>query len=77
MEAVTATLGGDFRPSMGGLPLGSPDQIRRDVIVTKLRLAAKEQGLPAGQLTLELVHFSANLPHFCLDDLVGLLVTQQ
>ena len=24
MEAVTATLGGDFRPSVGGLPLGSP-----------------------------------------------------
>jgi ankyrin repeat domain-containing protein 17 len=45
MEAVTATLGGDFRPSMGGLPLGSPDQSRRDIIVTKLRLAAKEQGV--------------------------------
>ena len=45
MEAVTTTLGGDFRPSMGGLPLGSPDQSRRDVIVTKLRLAAKEQGV--------------------------------
>ena len=45
MEAVTATLGGDFRPSMGGLPLGSPDQTRRDIIVTKLRLAAKEKGV--------------------------------
>ena len=46
MEAVTAHLGGDFRPSMGGLPLGPPDQARRDTIVTKLRLAAKEQGIP-------------------------------
>ena len=45
MEAVTATLGGDFRPSVGGLPLGSPDQSRRDIIVTKLRNAAKEQGV--------------------------------
>ena len=44
MEAVTATLDGDFRPSMGGLPLGSPDVARRDVIVTKLRNAAKAQG---------------------------------
>ena len=43
MEAVTSHLGGDFRPSMGGLPLGSPDQTRRDIIVTKLRLAAKEK----------------------------------
>ena len=45
MEAVTATLDGDFRPSMGGLPLGSPDVARRDVIVTKLRNDAKAQGV--------------------------------
>ena len=46
MAPVTASLGGDFRPSAGGLPLGSPDQGRRDVIVTKLRAAAREQGRP-------------------------------
>ena len=46
MAPVTASLGGDFRPSVGGLPLGSPDQSRRDIIVTKLRLAAREQGRP-------------------------------
>ena len=47
MEPVTALLGGDFKPSVGGLPLGSPDQTRRDIIVTKLRNAAKEQGKAA------------------------------
>ena len=46
MAPVTAGLGGDFRPSAGGLPLGSPDQGRRDTIVTKLRRAAREQGRP-------------------------------
>ena len=45
MEPVTALLGGDFKPSVGGLPLGSPDNTRRDIIVTKLRNAAKEQGM--------------------------------
>ena len=53
MEAVTATLDGDFRPSMGGLPLGSPDVARRDVIVTKLRNAAKAQGVEGYVRVLE------------------------